>query len=229
MPLANASETDLLKLIFTNVAWANVGNAGGLQPSGVAGSLFVALHTASPGEAGDQTTNEATYTNYARVAVARSAGGWTVSGDSVSNTALISFPACGVTGNTIVFWSIGLVTSGASEIVDYGPLAPLIMEAFTAVASTDIVTSPNMSFAVNDQVTFFAREGGALPGGITEGTVYFIKTAAGNAYTISTTQGGATLDITSDGGGWIQKVVPLIVNNGITPQFAAGQLIVTLG
>jgi hypothetical protein len=228
MPLSNAAETDLLKLIFTNIAFANVGNAGGLQPSTVAGNLYVALHTASPGEAGDQTTNEATYTNYARVAVARSAGGWTVAGDQVSNTALVAFPQCGATPNTILFWSVGLASAGASEILDYGPVAPLIMEAFTAL-TTDVITSPNMAFAVDDRVTFFAREGGALPGGIVEGTVYFIKTAAAPAYTISATSGGATIDITTDGAGFIQKVTPLAVANLVTPQFAAGSLVVTLG
>lgn len=229
MPIANAAETDLLNLLMKNIAFANVGNSGGIQPSSVAGSLFVALHTADPGEAGDQTTSEATYTNYARVAVARSGAGWTVAGDQVSNTSLIGFPACGVTGNTITHWSVGLVTSGASEILFYGALSALTPEAFTALASSDVVTSPNMSFAVNDNVTFYAREGGSLPGGITEGVVYFIKTASGSSYTISTTLGGSTLDITSDGAGLLQKVVPLIVNNGITPQFSAGQLVVTLG
>lgn len=41
---------------------------------------YVSLHTGDPGEAGDQTTNEATYAGYARVAVARDSGGWTVTG-----------------------------------------------------------------------------------------------------------------------------------------------------
>lgn len=229
MPIANAAETDLLKLLMQNTNFANLGDATGVRGSTTAGSLFVALHTASPGEAGDQTTNEANYTNYARVAVARSAGGWTVAGDQVSNAALISFPACGASGNTITHWSAGVATSGASEILFYGALSAVTPEAFTAVASTDLVTSPNMSFAVDDRVTFYAREGGSLPTGITEGTVYWIKTVSGNTYTISTTQGGATLDITADGAGLIQKVVPLIVSNGITPQFAIGQLVVTIG
>lgn len=67
-----------LKLLFQNLAWANVGDAGGLQPSATAGNLYVSLHTDDPGAGGDQTTNECAYTSYARVAVARSAAGWTV-------------------------------------------------------------------------------------------------------------------------------------------------------
>jgi hypothetical protein len=80
--IGNTAQSDLLKLVFQNIAMANVGNAGGLQPSTVAGSLFVALHTADPGAAGTQSTSEAAYTSYARVAVARSSGGWTVTGSS---------------------------------------------------------------------------------------------------------------------------------------------------
>ena len=56
--------------MFNNTDFANIGDAGGLQNSATAGSLYVSLHTADPGEAGSQTTNEANYTSYARVAVA---------------------------------------------------------------------------------------------------------------------------------------------------------------
>jgi len=107
MSKSNAAETALLQLFFNNTDFANIGDAGGLQNSATAGSLYVALHTADPGEAGDQTTNEATYTNYDRVAVARSGAGWTVSGNSVENAAQITFPQCGASGNTITYVSIG--------------------------------------------------------------------------------------------------------------------------
>jgi len=230
MPLANAVETDLLNLLFVNTNIANLGDVTGVRGSTAAGSLYAALHTASPGEAGDQTTSEATYTSYARVAIVRSVVGFTVAADQVVNAALVSFPACTGGSNTILFWSLGFASAGASEILAYGALATLTPEAFTAVAATDLVTSPNMTFVVDDRVTFFAREGGSLPTGITEGTVYFIKTAPGsNTYTISTTSGGATLDITADGAGLIQKVIPLAISNGHTPQFTAGQLAILLG
>jgi len=115
----------LLLLLFNNTALANVGNAAGLQPSGVAGSFFVALHTADPGEAGDQTTSEATYTSYARVAVARSSAGWTVSGTAptqAANAAAVTFAQCTGGSNVITYFSIGLITSGASVIVASGVL-----------------------------------------------------------------------------------------------------------
>jgi hypothetical protein len=126
MSASNSFESDILKLIFQNTNLANVGDATGLRGSSTAGSLYVALHTADPGEAGDQTTSEATYTSYARVAVARSSGGWTVSGTAptqVANAASVGFPACTGGSNTITHFSVGVASAGASEIVVSGALS----------------------------------------------------------------------------------------------------------
>src|SRR5690349_18011687 len=101
MSASNSFETAILNLFFANSNFANVGDATGLRGSTTAGNLYIALYTADPGETGTATTNEATYTNYARVAVARSGSGWTVSGNSASNAGVVTFPTCGTTGNTI--------------------------------------------------------------------------------------------------------------------------------
>ena len=119
MSMSNSFETELLELIFNNAAIANIGDAGGLQPSATAGSLYVSLHSADPGEAADQTTSEVAYTDYARVAVARSAGGWTVSGNTASNTALIQFPQCGASGATATYVGIGTVTGPGAGLLLY--------------------------------------------------------------------------------------------------------------
>ena len=60
--MANSAATDLLKLLFNNTTWASLGDGTGLLGSGTAGSLYLSLHTSTPGEAGDQTTNEIAYT-----------------------------------------------------------------------------------------------------------------------------------------------------------------------
>jgi hypothetical protein len=59
-------------------------------------SWYVSLHTADPGETASGA--EIAYGAYARVAVARTASGWTVSGGNVYPAANIDFPAC--TGGT---------------------------------------------------------------------------------------------------------------------------------
>lgn len=122
MSKSNTFENDLLGLIFNNTDIADIGDASGLQNSATAGSLYVALHTADPGEAGTAATSEATYTNYARVAVARSGAGWTVSGATATNAAQITFPQCGASGNTITHVSITTALSGTSKILYSGAL-----------------------------------------------------------------------------------------------------------
>lgn len=122
MTKANGWETGLLTLVFNNTDYTLVGDAGGLLGSATAGSLYVSLHTSDPGEAGDQTTNETAYTNYARVAVARTSGGWTISGNGVSNTAAVTFPQCGATGATITHFGVGTSSSGAGKLLYSGAL-----------------------------------------------------------------------------------------------------------
>lgn len=117
MSASNAFENAILLLLFNNTDFANIGDAAGLQNSATAGSLYVSLHTSDPGEAGSQTTNETAYTNYARVAVARSGAGWTVSGNGVSNAAAVTFPACGTTGATLTHFGIGTDSSGAGTLL----------------------------------------------------------------------------------------------------------------
>jgi hypothetical protein len=122
MSKSNTFETDLLLLVFNNTDIALIGDAAGLQNSATAGSLYVSLHTADPGEAGDQTTNETAYTNYARVGVARSGAGWTVTGDAVTNAALVQFAQCGVTGATLTHFGVGTDASGAGKLLYSGAL-----------------------------------------------------------------------------------------------------------
>lgn len=122
MSKSNSFENDLMLLIFNNTNAANIGDATGVRGSTTAGSLYLALHTADPGEAGDQTTSEATFTGYARQAIARTSGGFTVSTNQAVNAATITFPACTGGSNTITHFSIGVASSGASKILYSGAL-----------------------------------------------------------------------------------------------------------
>jgi len=131
MSASNSYENSILALTFTNTAFALVGDASGLQPSGTAGSLYVSLHTADPGEAGAQNTSESAYTNYARVAVARSGAGWTVSTNTVTNAGAVTFPACGVTGSTITHFGVGTASSGAGVLLFSGTCSLVVSSGVT--------------------------------------------------------------------------------------------------
>jgi hypothetical protein len=123
MSKSNTWENELLLLCFNNTAAALIGDASGLQPSATAGSLYVALHTADPGEAGTQATSECAYGSYARVAVARSGAGWTVTGNAVTNAALVQFPQCTSGSETATYFSIGTASSGAVKYLYRGALS----------------------------------------------------------------------------------------------------------
>lgn len=127
MSKTNAFENSLLLLIFNNTDIANIGDAAGLQNSATAGSLYVSLHTTDPGEAGSQTTSEIAYTSYARVAVARSGAGWTVTGNSVSPAATISFPAGTGGSGTATHFGVGTSSSGAGVLLYKGAISPTIV------------------------------------------------------------------------------------------------------
>jgi hypothetical protein len=127
MSKSNSWENALLLLLFNNSNAANIGDATGLRGSSTAGSLYVSFHTADPGEAGSQTTSEAAYTSYARVAVARSGAGWTVTGNSVSPAAAIEAPAStGGSTDTITHFGIGTASSGAGVLLYKGVLSPTV-------------------------------------------------------------------------------------------------------
>lgn len=124
MSKGNVFENDLLRLIFNATAIANIADNAASSPLT---NLFVSLHTADPGEAGDQTTSEAAYTSYARVAVARTAGGFTVTNNSVSPAANVSFPTCTGGSATATHFAIGTATSGSGKILYKGIITPNIV------------------------------------------------------------------------------------------------------
>lgn len=135
MSKGNTFENDLVKLIFQATAIANIADNAASAPLT---NLYVSLHTSDPGEAGDQTTNEATYTSYARVAVARSGSGFTVTNNSVSPASNISFPAGTGGSGTVTHFAIGTASSGAGKLLYSGTVTPNIV---TGNGITPILTT----------------------------------------------------------------------------------------
>ncbi|GDX73412.1 hypothetical protein LBMAG40_00690 [Cyanobium sp.] len=126
MSKSNAFENAWLQLVFQNTNIANIGDATGLRGSATAGQLFIGLHSADPGEVGTQATSEVTYTGYARVGVARSAVGFTVTDNSVSPAANVDFPACTAGTATATHFSVGVASSGATLVLYKGAISPTI-------------------------------------------------------------------------------------------------------
>ena len=213
---------DLQKLLFNATAIANLADNAATSPLT---NLQVALHSTWPAAGGSQTTGEVAYTSYARVAVARTSGGWTVSANSVSPVATIGFPACTGGSATANFFSVGSASSGAGKIFHVGVIGggPKINVGLTS----DTVVAPAHGLAANDPIVFWATLGSTLPTGITEGTVYYAKviTDADN-FTVSSTPGGTVLDITGIGAGVMQKLTPIAISSSVTPQLTTATAII---
>lgn len=111
MSKSNTTENDILKAMLQ-----------GTDPSWRAGAtIYLALYTADPGEAGTAITNECAYGSYARVAITKSSG-WTDGGSTFSNSGLLQFPEC--TSGTETITHVGLVTTsaGAGQLIISGSL-----------------------------------------------------------------------------------------------------------
>ena len=142
MSLGNTFENDLAKLIFNGTAIANIADNAASSPLT---NLYVAFHTADPGEAGDQTTSETSYTSYARVAVARTSGGWTVTNNSVSPTANVDAPQCTAGGPiTLTHFSVGTASSGTGKLIGSGTLTPNI--SVSSGVTPRLTTSSTITF-----------------------------------------------------------------------------------
>ena len=131
MSKGNTFENDLLKLIFNATPIANIADNAASAPLT---HLYLSLHTADPGEAGDQTTNETTYTGYSRIAIVRSGSGWVVVDNSVSPAANIDFDECtALPGAAITHAGVGTSPSGAGKLLYKGAITPNITVAIGVI------------------------------------------------------------------------------------------------
>lgn len=112
MSASNTTENDIALAIFDSTDpswWANA-------------NFYIRLHSADPGEAGTATTNEISYTSYDGVAVSRTTG-FSVSGNTASNAALVQFPTCTGSSATATYFSVCTTQNGAGQIIVSGALS----------------------------------------------------------------------------------------------------------
>jgi hypothetical protein len=112
--MTDAFETALAALLFNNDAIADIGDATGLVGSTAAGSTQLSLHSVALTDAStSMTTNELSYTGYARPTQARSTAGWTVTGAVAENAALIQFGEMTAGGpQTAIHVGLGFISTG---------------------------------------------------------------------------------------------------------------------
>lgn len=130
-----AFAADILKLIFNATPIANLADNAASSP---VTTLYLSLHTASPGDdvPSGQATNETTYPSYARVAIVRSSSGWVVNSSveppSVSPVSNIDFPqaGAGMVGSVAITHAIiGTTPTGNGKALYVGAISPAIIVA----------------------------------------------------------------------------------------------------
>ena len=105
MSMSNTAENKVLKALLqgTDIDFRASAN------------LYLALFTADPTEAG-VFTNEASFTGYARVAMAK-ASSWTDGGSTFTNANLVQFPQCTGGSNLITHFALCTLASGGEVVV----------------------------------------------------------------------------------------------------------------
>lgn len=144
------------------------------------------LHSSFPGTTG---LNEISGGSYARKATGYSAS----SGGQVdlSAAALFDVPA-GATVAWVGAW--GALSAGT--FYGYAPNGSTGVAEFVADVATDVVTSPAHGFSDGQTIVFY---GGTPPGGLTEGTVYYVRDATTDTFKVAATAGGVAINLTSAG------------------------------
>ena len=122
---ADTFENDLCRLIFNGTAIGNIADNAASSPLT---NLWMALHTADPGDTGTQGTNEGGYAQYTRISVARTTGGWVVTNNSVSPVSNVDFPQNTSTSTgTFTHASIGVTSaSTGGKVLVAGTISPNI-------------------------------------------------------------------------------------------------------
>lgn len=124
MSASDAFENSLALLFFNGTTWASVAQNAATTPIT---SWVFGLHTADPGDAGSQNTSEVGYDSYARATVARTTGGFTVTGGVATLVANLDFPAGTGGSGTVTYMGIGTATTGAGILEMSGTVTPNIV------------------------------------------------------------------------------------------------------
>lgn len=225
-----SAENAFLNLLLRNEDWTGIGDSGGLRGSATAGSLWLSACTTWPGETADQTSGEAGYTGYVRAAITRGSSAWnSASSGSISPVNPIPFGKRTDAGAQvdICYVVLGTASSGVGTALLWGAIGDPVFAArpFSAASTaSDTIRIPGHGLVATDRIAFFNYEPAPdLPGGLTEGTVYFVRSTGltTDEFTIATTSGGAAVDITTLGTGYAIKIKPIPVTQNINPEILA--------
>lgn len=163
------------------------------------GVTHASLHSAFPGTTGANEISGGSPA-YARQAVTFAAAA--AKARAQTGSASFDVPA-GTTVRWVGFWTAA--TGGSFR--SYHPVGNQPAREFITDLAANTLRSNAHGYANDDQVVIC---GDTVQGGLTEGTVYFVVSAATDTFQLAATLGGAAIDLTSLAGSGAQviKIIP---------------------
>lgn len=163
-------------------------------------AVFASLHSGFPGDTGATEISGGT-PPYARKPIT-----WgTAAAGAKANASNPSFDVpAGTTIAWLGLWS--LITAGTF----YGafPLGSGAAQPVESDAPTDTLLAENHGLVNGTRVVILHTGAFAIPGGLTEGTVYFVVAATTDTFQVSLTSGGAAINITTDSVALVSTIIP---------------------
>lgn len=163
------------------------------------GVTHASLHSAFPGNTGANEISGGSPA-YARQAVTFAAA----ASKARAQTGSASFD---IPASTTVRWVGFWTAASGGSFRTYHPVGNQPAREFITDLATDTLRCNSHGYANGDQVVIC---GDTVQGGLTEGTVYFVVSAATDTFQLAATLGGAAIDLTSLAGAGAQviKIIP---------------------
>ena len=200
-----------------------LGGATPTRPTSRKVHLYTTLPTAA--DSGGVEVSTGAWTNYAAVTSSFNAGS-SANPSATENAADTDFGSASTTGNVVL---AGFAVRDQAGNGLYRGTVGGTKQSLAADASTDVLTANAHGFNDGDAVVLEElRSGAALPTGLSEGILYYVRDKTTHTFKLAATVGGSAIDITGAGSGGYVRLA-LIVQNGNPVKFPAGDLDVTEG
>ncbi len=104
---------------------------------------------------------------------------------------------------------LALVTAATGGVLlDFAPLGAETLHGCGYSSSTDAITLRGHGYSAGDRVAFFAGPARPVPGGLVQGTLYYVLAPAADSFQIEGSLGGGAIDLTTDGECLVQRCAP---------------------
>lgn len=158
----------------------------------------VSLHTGDPGALGINEVTGGT------PAYARQVPTWGTAAAGQINITSIGSHA--IPASTTIMYA-GFWNNGTGTFYGYAPLGAFVGVFTMSDAALDVIHLPGHGLVLNNTVVLQTVVGKALPTGVVESTVYYVRDVTTDTFKLAATAGGAAINLTAVGSGIVLSMV----------------------